>query len=218
MSKRFILLVLAAFLVAGSASAGEQKALPWLIKPVLIEAVRAQNADHKDLTPAQIAALDNRWRAERVSRDRPLIDGVMANKLSRFLKKIQESSNGLFTEIFVMDNRGLNVGQSEISNDYWQGDEAKWRKTFLVGAKARHVGEPEYVAATRKYQAQLSMPIVDPENGTVIGAMTLGVDVGVIEMLMGCSAFSGSCNNSQVGMAVDPAGHGIAAVSGRNTP
>jgi hypothetical protein len=205
MSKKLILLAVAAIFMTQAAVAGEilaersngsnapVKSIPWLIKPLLIDVLRAQNAAHAGLTQAEINILDAQWRAERTSADRPLINKVMTNPLSQFLKALQENSNGLFTEIFVMDSKGLNVGQSVLSDDYWQGDEAKWRKSFLAGSNARHIGEPEFVEATGRYQAQLSMPIIDPKSGAVIGAVTLGVDISVIEMLTGCSALSGKC-------------------------
>ena len=35
----------------------------------------------------------------------------------------------------------MNVGQSDIISDYWQGDEAKWIKTYAKGAAALHIGK-----------------------------------------------------------------------------
>ena len=208
MAKKILVLAVAAIFMTQAAVAGEilagrgagpaapAKSIPWLIKPLMIDSLRAQNAAHAGLTQANIDALDAQWRAERTGGERPLIDKVMSNPVSRFLKSLQENSDGLFTEIFVMDNKGLTVGQSVLSDDYWQGDEAKWRKSFLAGKHARHIGEPEFVEATGRYQAQLSMPIVDPETGDIIGAVTLGVDISVIEMLTGCSALSPECRSS----------------------
>ena len=207
MVKKLILLAVAAIFITQAAVAGEvlagrsggsptpAKSIPWLIKPLLIDVLRTQNAAHAGMTQSEIDILDAQWRAERAGGDRPLINKVMSNPLSQFLKSLQENSNGLFTEIFVMDSKGLNAGQSVVSDDYWQGDEAKWRKSFLAGSEARHIGEPEFVEATGRYQAQLSMPVIDPKSGAVIGAVTLGVDISVIEMLTGCSPLSNKCGS-----------------------
>ena len=100
-----------------------------------------------------------------------------AVKAAEFLRAKKEASKGLFTEIFVMDNKGLNVGQSDVTSDYWQGDEAKWQKTFLVGPKAIHISDVKKDESTQTYQSQLSLPVVDPANNQVIGAITLGVNV-----------------------------------------
>ena len=219
MAKKLILLAVAAIFMTQAAMAGEilagrsggstapAKSIPWLIKPLLIDLLRAQNAAHADLTQAEINILDAQWRAERAGGEKPLITKVMSNPLSQFLMALQQNSNGLFTEIFVMDSKGLNVGQSVLSDDYWQGDEAKWRKSFLAGSNARHIGEPEFVEATGRYQAQLSMPIIDPKSGAIIGAVTLGVDISVIEMLTGCSALSSKCGgkSNMIGALQAPA-------------
>src|SRR3546814_1455058 len=76
-----------------------------------------------------------------------------------------------------MDNRGLNVGQSDVTSDYWQGDEAKWQKSYQGGADAIFVDEVEMDESTQTFQSQVSMPIVDPATGEVIGAITVGVNV-----------------------------------------
>ena len=76
-----------------------------------------------------------------------MIDDILRNSLSGFLKAKKKESEGLFTEIFVMDNKGMNVGQSDITSDYWQGDEAKWIKTY---ANAQTVA-----AATEQLSASL---------------------------------------------------------------
>lgn len=81
------------------------------------------------------------------------------------------------TAVFAVDNRGLNVAQSVESSDYWQGDEAKWQKTFGNGSGDIHISEVEFDESTGSYQSQVSMPISDPSTGELIGAITLGINV-----------------------------------------
>ena len=152
----------------------------WMKDPAVIEAVKAQNAKHAGLTPEKIIELDKQWRAETKAPAKPLINEVMGNPLSAYLKKKEGESKGLVTEIFVMDNKGLNVGQSDVTSDYWQGDEAKWQKTFSVGPNAVFVDKVEQDESTQKFQTQVSISVVDAA-GAVIGAVTVGLDV---EMLM----------------------------------
>ena len=108
---------------------------------------------------------------------KPTIDKVLGNSLSTFLKAKQAAGNGLYTEIFVMDNKGLNVGKSNITSDYWQGDEPKWQETYSKGAGSIHISEVEEDESTQTYQSQLSLPIVDPATQAVIGAITIGINV-----------------------------------------
>jgi len=145
---------------------------------MVVDTVIAHNARTGDYDAARIAALDAQWQAEILSGDLALIETVLANDLSAFLSDTQRASNGLFTEIFVMDARGLNVGQSAITSDYWQGDEAKWRKTFLAGPGAVHIGPLRRDPSTGALQIQVSTAIVDPATGRPIGAITFGVEAG----------------------------------------
>lgn len=149
----------------------------WIKDPAIVDAVKAQNLKHAALTQADIDALDKKWRAETGASSQPMIKAVMSNGLSKFLKTKKDGGKGLYTEIFVMDNKGLNVGQSDVSSDYWQGDEAKWKKTYPAGAKAIHISDVEKDESTQTFQSQLSLPVVDPANNQVIGAITLGINV-----------------------------------------
>ncbi len=152
----------------------------WVADDVVIQAIKAQNAKNSGLTQADIDALDKKWRAETGSATQPMIDEVLSNELSGYLKDKAEETGGLVTEVFIMDNKGLNVGQSDVTSDYWQGDEAKWQKTYLKGPDAVFVDEVEMDESTQTFQSQLSMAITDPASGQVIGAITVGVNVDAL--------------------------------------
>lgn len=170
-------LVLANDYAAAIENHAKSKVSQWLQDPAIINAIKAQNDAKAGITQAQIDALDKQWRAQTAAPSRPMIDAVLKNPLSAFLQGKAQASNGLYSEIFVMDNHGLNVGQSEITSDYWQGDEAKWQKTFSAGAGSMHISEVEQDESTQTYQSQLSLPVIDPASGAVIGAITIGINV-----------------------------------------
>lgn len=152
----------------------------WIANPTVVDAVKAQNAKHAGLSQADIDNMDKDWRAQTDASSKPMIDAVLGNALSGFLRQQQEAAGGLVTEVFVMDNRGLNVGQSDVTSDYWQGDEAKWQTPFQGGADAVFVDEVEMDESTQTFQSQVSMSIVDPATGEVIGAITVGVNVDAL--------------------------------------
>jgi len=87
-----------------------------------------------------------------------------------------EASGGQITEVFVMDAHGLNVASSGVTSDYWQGDEAKFQKTFLAGTGAMFVDDIELDESTQTYLGQVSIVLTDPDTGAVIGAMTIGLN------------------------------------------
>ena len=149
--------------------------------PVVIAAVRAQNEKHAGLTQDQIDAMDQAWRAEVGAAATPTITPVLEHEASQELATARDESEGLFTEIFVMDDKGLNVAASDVTSDYWQGDEAKWQETYAKGADAVHLSEVELDESTQSYQSQVSVAVVDPESGAAIGAVTFGVNVEFLE-------------------------------------
>ena len=163
--------------IAPMQDVAKSKVAAWLNNSAVFEAVKAQNTKNSSLAQADIDKLDKTWRAEVKGGGGSLTQSVLANALSSYLKKVKADSKGLYTEIFVMDNKGLNVGQSDVTSDFWQGDEAKWQKTFKVGPQAMHIGKVKTDESTQTLQSQLSVPVVDPASGKVIGAVTIGVNV-----------------------------------------
>jgi hypothetical protein len=149
--------------------------------PTIIEAVRAQNAKHAGLTPAEIEAMDREWRAQVGTASGPMIDGVLASAASAWLRERSDQTAGLITEVFVTDNHGLNVAQSTVTSDYWQGDEAKWTETFGKPDGTVHLGEVELDESTQTYQSQVSLPINDPDSGEPLGAITIGVNLELLQ-------------------------------------
>ncbi|SIO43701.1 hypothetical protein SAMN05444722_2143 [Rhodovulum sp. ES.010] len=172
--------------VAAAATAGpydadmktffETSVRPWTGDPVVLNAVIAQNAKTAGHSQDDIDRLDREWRDQIGAASSPLIDRITGHPASEALRARLVDMRGAVTEIIVMDARGLNVATSSVPSDYWQGDEAKHRQTYGKGPNAIHLGEIEYDESSQKYQAQISFPLLDPETGTPIGAMTVAVD------------------------------------------
>lgn len=151
--------------------------------PVIVDAIRAQNARTATLPQSEIDALDIQWRAEidAEADAQPLITETLSNAASQYLASVQDATEGVYTEMFVMDAVGLNVAQSSVTSDYWQGDEAKWQQTYGLGADAIHVSEIEYDESSQVFQSQVSLPILDPDTEAPIGAITVGVNLWYLE-------------------------------------
>lgn len=143
----------------------------WLANPVVEMSILAHNRRYKGVDQEQIDALDKAWRSERESADQPLIAATLSSPLSTYLTQIQAAAGGIFTEIFVMDAYGLNVGQSSVTSDFWQGDEAKFQKTFDVGPTAIFIDEPEFHEKTKTWRTQVNLTIA--KDGEPIGAVTV---------------------------------------------
>jgi hypothetical protein len=155
------------------------KVREWSNSNVVQLTLSEQNKKHASIDQAKIDALDKQWREERKSDDQPLITAVLSSPLSGYLTRIQARSLGLYTEIFVMDNKGLNAGQSSVTSDYWQGDEDKWQKTFLVGPEAVFIDKPEYEKTTGTWRVQLNMTLAQDQKP--VGSVTVEVNLTELE-------------------------------------
>ncbi len=154
----------------------KQEIMGWLSDPAVLSAIKAQNEKHASISDGDIDTLDKTWRAEAKAGGGDLTAAVLSNDLSKLLKAKKDAAAGKIAEMFIMDNKGLNVGQSDMTSDYMQGDEAKWQKTFSQGAGVMFIDEVEFDESSKAFQSQASVTIVD-ESGKPIGAITVGVNV-----------------------------------------
>ncbi len=189
--RNLLFLALAGLLIAGtqsSALAGSHEAKikayidnsiqAWLGSKELHQAIYQQNLDHKGLSAADISVLDSRWRSEKAVGGGSLMSSKMSGDLAAFLRGIKASAGGIITEIFVMDDKGLNVAQTDPTGDYMQGDEAKWQKTFGAGTGAILVGEVEEDGGINVSQVSLT---ISRDNGFSLGAVTIGINVDALK-------------------------------------
>jgi len=138
--------------------------------PIIVEAVKAENAKGKTL--AQIQEMDTKWKKTPGIAD--YMKAMMESDAGKHLRTIQESAT-FYAEIFVMDNQGANVAMTDKTSDYWQGDEAKFKKSFNGGTGAVFVDEVKFDDSSQAYLVQVSVPVL--EGSQAIGAITFGIDV-----------------------------------------
>ncbi|HET6618469.1 MAG TPA: hypothetical protein VFG64_00920 [Dongiaceae bacterium] len=154
----------------------EAQIAKWVADADVVAAINAANAASAGYDQAKIDTLDKQWRAEVGAASHPLIDQVMASPASAKARSWCNGAGGVVTEVILMDDKGLNVGICDVSSDYWQGDEAKYKNTFPKGAGTVFVDDVEQDSSTQKFQVQSSMTVVDPATGKPIGAVTVGLD------------------------------------------
>ena len=142
--------------------------------PVIVSATKAENTKGKTLD--QIKALDEKWKATPGIAD--YMKALSDSECGKHLREIMNSAP-YYSEIFVMDNQGANVAMTDKTSDYWQGDEAKFKKSFNGGSGAVFVDDVEFDESAQAYLCQVSVPVKDGD--AVIGAITIGIDVDKIE-------------------------------------
>ncbi|MEL6266147.1 MAG: hypothetical protein AAFR52_10965 [Pseudomonadota bacterium] len=162
--------------VVQNIAAGELQT--WITDPVFVYAIREQNETFGTLSERRIKRMDRQWIAENGRG--PMIGDLLDRQASIILRDRRELSSGVITEIILMDKYGLNVAISDPTSDFFQGDEAKYQDTYLIGPGAVHVSEVEFDDSTGVDQTQVSMTVVDPDSGAPIGAVTFGINLEVL--------------------------------------
>jgi len=161
-------------LKAGALEVARSDLQSWITLDYLVYAIREQNARHAGLDDARIAALDARWIGE--GRGGPMAADLLSRQASILLRDRREEAAGLITEIMVFDRHGLLVALSDWTEDYLQGDEPKYLRTYPEGPGTIHVADPEPDESTGRVQIDVSLTVSDPETGEAIGGTTISVD------------------------------------------
>ncbi len=128
-------------------------------------------------TLASILNLDSQWQALAPYAPSQLANQLLTRPVSRQLAKWQAGTNGLVSETFLMDDLGAITALSQLTSDYWQGDEAKFR-ALTDQPTDRLVVSPIYFDdSSKRFQVTVSQAVISPATGKFIGAIALGLDV-----------------------------------------
>jgi len=137
--------------------------------PDLLKAIVAKN--HVVESPLDIRRIDEAWiHNPRFPLRKTLTSGPCADRLRKLV-----AGDKLIVEAFLMDERGGLVCSTVETSDYWQGDEAKWQKTYRDGTQV-FIDEPAMDASTGAFAVQLSRLVRDAHGGKV-GALTLTLKI-----------------------------------------
>ncbi|MCG8589222.1 MAG: hypothetical protein MJE66_08020 [Proteobacteria bacterium] len=130
---------------------------------VVIAALHGANERDRQRTRADLLKADERWVRENGG---AFAESLVQERCSVSLRHLQQSLPG-FAEIFVTNNRGVNVCQTNKTSDYYQADEGWWTQTWDE-REAWH-GGLEHDASADVIGVALYLPVVDPDTGELLG-------------------------------------------------
>jgi len=121
------------------------------------------------MSAAEVRRIDQAWTG---GGEQTRISELMSNAAASRLRELV-AQHGYSGEAFVMDNQGALVAITQKTSDFWQGDEAKWQRSFNGGSGAVFVDAAQFDASANAVLTQISVPVRDGQQ--VIGALTVGV-------------------------------------------
>lgn len=164
----------------------EKERIQYIITPLLkklslnkniISATIKQNQLNSNKSDSELKVINRQWIEEFAKGNIAFSKTIVNQEASKILKQYQTENEELLSEIMVMDNRGYNVAVTDMTSDYWQGDEDKFKKTFNKSPQTIFIEKIEYDASSKHFQVNVSSKIINPETNEAIGVITMGVDV-----------------------------------------
>jgi hypothetical protein len=149
----------------------------WKHLPTMEALIIERNLKSRRFSKQEIAERDKKWTQAFMQQDFSYSIDLVDQALSAQLREIKKQSQDVLTEIIVTDARGLNIAISDMTSDYWQGDEEKFTEAFSKPANTMHFGEINYDESTKRFQLQISVPLYSEEKVEPLGVMVFGVDV-----------------------------------------
>lgn len=149
----------------------------WRHLPKLETVLKERNLKSRRFSKQEIAERDKKWMQAFMQDDFSYSIDLVDQELSAHLREIKKQSQDTITEIIVTDARGLNVAISDMTSDYWQGDEEKFTEVFSQPANTVHFGDINYDESTKRFQLHLSVPLYTEAKFEPLGVMVFGVDV-----------------------------------------
>ena len=127
------------------------------LSPSIVAEVQKVSAAHQGVTSDQISALDKAWINKDSSIEKTIqqiADNPVSAELKRFMSAFPEE-----IEVFVTDNKGLNVAMTDRTSDYLQGDEGWWKSAYNGGAGAVFIDQAEYDESSQTYAMNVCVPV-----------------------------------------------------------
>jgi hypothetical protein len=127
-----------------------------------------------------VLEMDRKWQADHTTTADQ--SGLLRSSASQFLSDIV-GHDSIYREILVTDRHGRLVAASNVTSDYFQGDEDWWRESFDNGRGRIVVSDVRRDQSAGVYAFDISVPVPAPAGEELAGVMKIVADSR--EMLVG---------------------------------
>ncbi len=130
-----------------------------------------------------VLKFDTMWQALAPRHASELAKAILELAGSRALYAWKLTHREMVTEALLTNNLGTLVAMSQLTSDYWQGDEAKFARVIenlragLTGLDAMYISDIRYDASSSRFQVTVSAPVGPISDGIPKGMIVLGLNV-----------------------------------------
>ena len=147
--------------------------------PQIIEIIKRFNEKNQEISISDILKDDKKWKETKGIDD--FIKPFIINECAQFLIEFQEQYDE-FPEIFITDENGLIVGETNKTSDYYQADEQWWIKAYNNGIGRIYFGEIEYDESAHAEAISIYIPVMDFQYNKAIGVIKAVCDITALKM------------------------------------
>lgn len=126
---------------------------------------------------ADILLLDNQWQAVAPYSHSPLAGDIRALEASGILREFAAEHRDLVTEIMLTNSLGTLVAMSQLTSDFWQGDENKFRNLTDVSPEDLYLSPIRFDESTGRFQVTVSHPVIFDSAPSLAGVLVIGLDI-----------------------------------------
>ena len=126
---------------------------------------------------SEILNLDAQWRAMAPLHYSAMARRIAAQEASIAMGKWQKEHASLVTEVMLTNSIGALVAMSQLTSDFWQGDEPQFEHHIRRDISNLYVSPIYYDASTARFQVKVSMPITVEGQWLPAGVVMIGLDV-----------------------------------------
>lgn len=130
-----------------------------------------------------VMTIDSQWQALAPLATPEMAETILALPGSRALHAWQQSHQGLVTEVMLVNDMGTLAAMSQLTSDYWQGDEPKFQKVIDNRNTAPGHDRPLYLSPIRydksaaRFQVTASTPVLPANGEPAIGVIVIGLSI-----------------------------------------
>lgn len=144
---------------------------------------QAIDAGPRMKTLTDVLTFDSKWQALAPDKATGLANTILALPGSRALHAWKLTHRELVTEALLTNDMGTLAAISQLTSDYWQGDEPKFNQILeniragQAGQEAIYLSDIRYDASTSRFQVTVSAPVGPVSDGVPKGILAFGLDI-----------------------------------------
>lgn len=147
----------------------------------IVSGVTASNTASVNIRGKALRALDNQWQQQVAIGKGPLLSKTMDNPLVQALKADIAKSDGRFVSALVMNNKGMNVAQTAVTQHYLQANRSVWHKPYRGSADTVYISRSYLDKQTGQRAVTISVPVLNQQH-QAIGALAVNVDYNRLDL------------------------------------